>query len=106
MPVRAAAFRDDQNTSFIEPCRTRCAPALVICPKVLDEMLAFGPPKLTWFSELNASARVCRVSHSRSRNERLSAISTVNEPGARRLLWPALPNVPIALAVKRPGFRY
>jgi len=45
-----AGFRiPDQKTSFMDACRMRGAPALVICPKLLGEMLAFGAPKLGWF---------------------------------------------------------
>ena len=33
----------------------RGSAALVICPKVADEMFAFGPPKFGWLNALNAS---------------------------------------------------
>ena len=44
--------------------------AVVICPKLLDEMLATGPLKLGWFSKLNASARAPSVTRSYSLKSR------------------------------------
>src|SRR3954464_7588122 len=105
--VRAFRIRD-QKTSFMEACRIRGAPALVIWPKLLDAMFAFGAPKLGWFSVLNDSARMCNESASRTLNSRLTARSIPKLPGARRLLWPAFPKAPgtaVALLAKRLGLR-
>ena len=70
----------------MDTCRMRGSVAVVICPKGLDEMLAFGRLKFGWLSRLNASARALSVTRSYSLKSRLRAMSTSKYPGPRKLL--------------------
>lgn len=70
----------------------------VILPKVTpDETVAFGLLKFGRFSTLNASARNCNCDLSVSRKSLNTDVSTLKNPGPRKLLRPRLPKYPLLL---------
>src|SRR5262245_10644272 len=76
VPPVAATRPGDQKIGFVDACKMRGSRALRICPNVADDRVAFGAPKLGWFSALNASPRACSVNRSTNRNSRVTATST------------------------------